>query len=51
MKNEYHVPYFETMKNLTDLGKTADFSFIAEHMMFKTEYMKELLNVIENSKK
>lgn len=50
MKNEYHVPYFETMKNLTGLGKTANFSFIAEHMMFKTEYMKELLTTIENSK-
>ena len=50
MKNEYHVPYFETMTNLIGLGKTADFSFIAEHMMFKTEYMKELLTVIENSK-
>lgn len=49
MKNEYHRPYFDTMTNLIGLGKTADFSFIAEHMMFKTKYMKELLTVIENS--
>ncbi len=49
MKKEFHKPYFDTMRKLIGLYKTADFSFIAEHMMFKTSYMKELLSAIEHS--
>lgn len=49
MKNEYHKPYFDTIQNLIGLGKTANFSFIAEHMLFKSSFMKELLLEIEKS--
>lgn len=49
IKTEYHKPYFETMQNIIGLNKTAGFSFIAEHMMFKTSFMKELLSQINMS--
>ena len=49
-KSEYHHPYFDTMERLVGLSKTAKFSFIAEHMMFNTNYMRELLNEIMKSK-
>lgn len=48
-KDEYHRPYFETMQRLMGLGKTVEFSFIAEHMMVKTNYMRELIHTIEKS--
>lgn len=48
-KEEYHRPYFETMKRLIGLGKTVDFSFIAEHMLVKTNYMRELIHTIEKN--
>jgi len=48
-KEEYHRPYFETMKRLIGLGKTVDFSFIAEHMLVKTIYMRELIHTIEKN--
>lgn len=49
IKKEYHKPYFNTMQNLIGLSKTANFSFIAEHMLFKSSFMKELLSEIEKS--
>lgn len=45
-KTEHHKDYFNTMENLLGYGKLVDFSFISEHMMVKTSYMKDLLNVI-----
>lgn len=48
-KTEYHLPYFETMQRLINMGKSADFSFIAEHMIIKTEYMKELIRIISQN--
>lgn len=37
------------MKNLIGLDKVVDFSFIAEHMLFKKTFMQELINDISNS--
>jgi len=45
-KSEYHKPYFYTIEALIGLKREVDFSFIAEHMMFKREYMLGLLRLI-----
>ncbi len=45
-KTEYHEPYFQTMNRLIGVGKTADYSFIAEHMMFCTKIVNELTDDI-----
>lgn len=47
MKYEYNKPYFDTLEKILDLHKIADFSFIAEHMMFDKDIMIELLRKIE----
>lgn len=48
-KEEHHRPYFATMKRLIGLGKEVNFSFIAEHMLIRTSFMKELIERIEKS--
>ena len=49
MKTEYHVPYFETINRIfPDIRKTAEGSFISEHMLIKSEYMRELIDEIES---
>ena len=51
LKHEHHPEYFETIgKILPGFGKVIGQSFISEHMLFKTEYMKELVKDIENNK-
>lgn len=50
VKIEHNQPYFDTINTLfSDIGKVIDFSFISEHMLFKTEKMRELINVIEGT--
>lgn len=49
IKKEYHKPYFETSKRLIGIGKTYPNSFIAEHMMFNSGIVRELINTIECS--
>lgn len=49
MKTEFNAPYFQTMQKLIGIGKSVDFSFIAEHMMIKTQYMRELVATIISS--
>lgn len=49
MKSEYHKPYFETNERLVGIGKVQPYSFIAEHMVFKKEYVNEMLAEIEKS--
>ena len=39
IKKEFHSAYFDTMKKLIGLDKSVDYSFIAEHMLFKTSIM------------
>ena len=45
-KSEYHKPYFETTQRLLGLGKLADFSFVAEHMLFKVDIVREMIKNI-----
>lgn len=49
MKKEYHANYFLTIKCLLGLDKTTSMSFIAEHMMFNTNVVKELIDNINKS--
>lgn len=48
-KNEYHEPYFITLKKLLNLTKVVDYSFIAEHMLFKTDIVKDMIYNISNA--
>jgi len=48
-KKEFHQPYFITLNKLLNLKKIVDFSFIAEHMLFKKEYVTELIDSITHS--
>ncbi len=47
MKPEYIEPYFNTIRNLLGMEKTEEESFIAEHMLFHVETVKDLLYKIE----
>ncbi|PKL07277.1 MAG: hypothetical protein CVV53_00405 [Spirochaetae bacterium HGW-Spirochaetae-9] len=49
MKKENHPPYFATSMNLIGIGKVAEQSFIAEHMMFERDYVRTLLKRIDGS--
>ncbi|MCD7726152.1 MAG: DUF6492 family protein [Clostridiales bacterium] len=50
MKTEYHAPYFSTINTLfPDVNKIARGSFISEHMVFKKQYVLEMINEIENN--
>lgn len=45
---EYHHPYFETYRRLLGRERGCDFSFIAEHLMVKKEFMRELLAALRH---
>lgn len=47
LKEEYHELYFETLQKLLGLKKVREESFIAEHMLIHTEYMREMIEEIE----
>lgn len=50
VKDEYHRPYFHTMKKLFNISVARPgYSFISEHMLIITSYMKELISLIENN--
>ena len=50
VNNKYDENYFKTMKKMfPELGKIYNYSFVSEHMLIKTEIMKELINKIENN--
>ena len=52
IKTEYHEPYFITIKKIfPQLEKKCNYSFISEHMLIKTEIMKNLINRIEINNK
>lgn len=51
MKKELHEAYFDTINSLLGLKKSTKLSFIAEHMLFKTTYMKELIEEISRHDK
>ena len=47
IKTEYHKPYFKTIKELLNLDKTINGSFISEHMIFKTAFVREMIDEIQ----
>ena len=49
MKIEHHIPYFNAINRLIPGLKFANQSYISEHMMVKTELMKNLLDNIEKN--
>lgn len=50
MKKEYNPPYFATMSRiLPGVTKTVQKSFISEHMIIRSEYMREMIKEIESS--
>ena len=49
IKREYHEPYFNTIKLLLPNLRFSKFSYISEHMIIKTEFMKNLLEQIEKN--
>ena len=51
MITHYHHPYFKTLNLILPGLKLANLSFISEHIMVKTEYMKNLLDEIERNDK
>ena len=46
MKHEHHQPYFDTIRNLLSMDRVNSHSYIAEHMLFKKEYVEELIHEI-----
>lgn len=48
-KKEHNQAYFDTLSKILELGEYADFSYIAEHMMFNKYVMTEMLGDIEKS--
>lgn len=48
-KKEHNQAYFDTLARLLPMAKCADFSFIAEHMMFNKNVMCRMLADIELS--
>jgi len=49
MKKEYNSAYFITLSRLIPNLQLSKMSYISEHMIIKTEYMKNLLNEIESN--
>ncbi len=50
MKTEYNPPYFSTMSRiLPGITKSVKKSFISEHMLIRSEYMREMIHEIEAS--
>lgn len=48
-KKEHNQAYFDTLEKLLSFRKYADYSFIAEHMMFSKNVVAAMLNDIEHS--
>jgi len=49
MKEEYHKPYFITLKKILNIDKLTTKSFISENMIFKSEIMIDLIDKIDKS--
>lgn len=49
MKSEYNPNYFKTIHKLMGLDKQVEGSFIAEHMLFNKDIVRELIQKIETS--
>ena len=51
MASEHHHPYFVTLNRILPQLKFSNASYVSEHMIIKTEYMKNLLDEIERNDK
>ncbi len=51
MRNEYNPRYFTTLKKILNIDKMIKDSFISEHMVFSTFYMKQLIFDIQQNEK
>lgn len=51
LKREYFSVYFRTIENLFGLGKSRRESFISEHMLFKADLVRKMLEEIEANPK
>ena len=50
-RDQHHLPYFDFMKRILDLDREFNYSFINEIMLFKREYIKNMLDRLNvNSK-
>ena len=49
MKKEHHSPYFITLDKLIPNLNFIKNSYISEHMLIKTEFMKDLIETIEKN--
>lgn len=49
IKSEFHESYFDTIKRLLGIDKGIKDSYVAEHMLFRTDLVKELLAAISES--
>ena len=49
LKKEHHSPYFVTLNRLIPNLHFIKYSYISEHMLIKTEFMKRLIDSIENN--
>ena len=49
MKEEHHPPYFITLNRIIPDLHISKYSYISEHMIIKTNYMKNLLDEIESN--
>ncbi len=50
-KGEYHKPYFDAINRIfPGFSKQIKDSFISEHMIIRVDYMREMLDDIENNK-
>jgi hypothetical protein len=45
MGNEFHEPYFSTIKKLLDLDKLVDQSFIAQSLPFRHEWIRSFIKI------
>jgi hypothetical protein len=43
----YHRPYFEILEKMLNLARSADYSYISEHLMIRKGHMLELIRDIE----
>lgn len=52
IKKEYHKPYFDTIEMIfPGLQKQIDGSFISEHMLVKTSFMRQMIGDIVSNKR
>lgn len=49
MKPEYIASYFSSIRNLTGMEKVETESFIAEHMLFRTQIVRQMITAIEQN--